>query len=137
MPRPRVPSTSTTPHRDRAAYSCVVDREHAEYWNASPLVVAVEVQQEGRWYPCRIGLWAQDASGWWGFVSTGPGDYAAGTRGGWSPVDVLRPAQHEVRTAHLAGDWGTWEPPVWPAELAPFAEAASNLVEQQRWTGRA
>lgn len=99
--------------------------------NTSPMVVAVTWQHEGRAQLGRVSDWVHDGGDrWTAFVITERGH----TGGGWLPADHLHPSNHQVITTFGSWEWGTWQPPTWPTELARFADAAWNEAEHRRAT---
>jgi hypothetical protein len=98
-----------------------------------PLLVAVEFEAHGRWWPGRVSTWIEQPSGWHASVTAERGTSKAGVRAGWLPVEALRPGEHQINTTCLVGDWASWEPPAWPPALARFAVATSNIRERDRW----
>jgi hypothetical protein len=96
----------------------------------SPMVVAVTWDHEGRPQLGRVADWQLTPAGWTAFVITERGH----TGGGWLPADRLQPSDHPVATTFGAWEWGTWEPPTWPAQLTRFAGAAWNDTEHARAT---
>ncbi len=97
-----------------------------------PLVLAIEFEQGGRWWPGRATGFVQDQAGWHVSVTPERDSYRSGARPGWCSPDQVRPGQHPVRTTNGKREWGHVDRTVQlPAELAYLDRCASNLHERQ------
>lgn len=102
-----------------------------EVLDLTPMVIAVQVREDGQAWAGRVGSWVRGDDGWWADVSPEQDHYRAGRRPGWIHIDALKPAQHEIRTTFQTWEWWGWSEPVWPTGLTRFAEAAWNRAEHE------